>query len=377
MQITILIVDDVKANLFSLRALLHNINDTFNIIEANNGEEALEQTINNSIDLVILDIQMPIMDGFEVAHFLKSNNLTKDIPIIFLTAAFKSNEFIEKGFKLGAVDYLTKPIDEYQFTNRITLYTKLFNQTKENRKKDQLMFQQSKMASMGDMLANIAHQWRQPLSCISTAASGLKLRKELGVLTEKEIEKDLTHIVNLTQHLSKTIDDFRTFFRQEKDKVEFKLSDALNKSLSIVEILFEYEGIEFEVSCEDLTLYSYENELIQVFLTILNNSKDAMSGELTPRIIFINTHIKDEQLEIKIRDNAGGVPTDIIHNIFEPYFTTKHESQGTGIGLYISNEIIGKHMKGTINVRNVEFEYKKNHYIGAEFIINIPIIPKL
>ena len=239
MHIKILIVDDVQANLIALRALLEVVNKDFVIKEALNGEEALEQVLNDKIDLIILDIQMPIMDGFEVAKFLKSNNLTKDIPIIFLTAAFKSDDFMEKGFDLGAVDYLTKPINENLFINRISLYTKLIIERNNNMIKDKLMFQQSKMASMGEMLSNIAHQWRQPLSSISTTASGLALLRDSEQLSEKDLMSGLDNIVEVTQYLSQTIDDFRTFFKQDKDKSEFNVARLLNKSIIIIKNIYK------------------------------------------------------------------------------------------------------------------------------------------
>ncbi len=375
MQIKILIVDDVKANLISLKAILEEIDDEFEIIEANSGEEALEIVLMHTVDLIILDIQMPIMDGFEVAKFIKSNKLTRDIPIIFLTAAFKSEEFVQKGFELGAVDYLTKPINEYQLTNRISLYANLFRQMSENRRKDRIMFQQSKMASMGDMLANIAHQWRQPLSAISTLASGLKLKTEMDLFEEEnELVDELEHIVSLTQHLSKTIEDFRTFFRQENDMYLINLEKVINKSLYIIDILFKNKGIEIIYSLESVSFKSYENELIQVLLTMLNNAKDALEIQNDKeKLIFITTKSNESNISIIIKDNAGGVPLDIIDKVFEPYFTTKHQSQGTGIGLYIANEIIVKHMKGQIHVQNVSYTHHNKQYIGAEFTITLPI----
>lgn len=373
MQIKILIVDDVKANLISLRAILEEIDENFLIIEANSGEEALEQVLNYQVDLVILDIQMPIMDGFEVAQFLKSNNLTKDIPILFLTAAFKSEEFVQKGFELGAVDYLTKPINKHKLINRINLYTKLFREMQENRQKDRLMFQQSKMAAMGDMLATIAHQWRQPLSAISSRSSGLSLMFSMGTASNEEIKEELDNINKITQYLSSTIDDFRTFFRTDKDKSKFKLSESIKKSLAIVEVLFEDSNINIITNLDDeIELYTYENEFLQVLLTLFTNAKDALDDKIHDRYIFITTEQNDGEFILKIKDNAGGVPLDIMDKIFEPYFTTKHQSQGTGIGLFICNEIIVKHMKGKIGVKNIDFKYDGHSYIGAEFSIRLP-----
>lgn len=372
MQIKILIVDDVQANLIALRALLEVVNKDFVIKEALNGEEALEQVLNDKIDLIILDIQMPIMDGFEVAKFLKSNNLTKDIPIIFLTAAFKSDDFMEKGFDLGAVDYLTKPINENLFINRISLYTKLIIERNNNMIKDKLMFQQSKMASMGEMLSNIAHQWRQPLSSISTTASGLALLRDNEQLSEKDLMSGLDNIVEVTQYLSQTIDDFRTFFKQDKDKSEFNVARLLNKSISIIQNIYKKYNIHIISNFDEtLNMRTYKNELIQVFMTLLTNAKDALHDIEGEKLVFVEILSDADNIIIKIRDNADGIPLDIIDKIFEPYFTTKHQTQGTGIGLFIANEIIVNHMKGKITAKNVSYEHNHKVYIGAEFVLTL------
>ncbi len=373
MQTTILIADDVETNLITLRSLLLDINTNLEIIEAQDGEVVLDKVLKHEIDLIILDIQMPLLNGFQVASFLKTNNLTKDIPIIFLTAIFKDEEFINRGFKLGAVDYLTKPINEFQLTNKINLYIRLFNQIKLIKQKEKKYYQESKINSIEDILANIAHQWRQPLNSISTVASGLKMKQELNILKEPELNDNLVHIVNLTQHLSKTIDDFRTFFIKDKKKTRFEIEPIIKKALNIVELVLEEKRIQVEIICDLLTINSYENELTQVILIILNNAKDAFIKDFDNKLILISAHLINSNLIIKIKDNAGGIPSDIINNIFEPYFTTKHQSQGTGIGLYIANEIIIKHMEGSFIAKNTHFKHNNIDCFGAEFIINLPI----
>ena len=374
MQITILIVDDIEANLISLEALLKEYDDNFNIILAKSGEEALEFSLTKKIDLIILDIQMPGMDGFEVAKFLKSNNNTKDIPIIFLTAAFKSEEFVRKGFELGAVDYLTKPVDENQLINRVSLYSKLIKEIEKNREKDTILYQQSKMAAMGEMLGNIAHQWRQPLSAISTAASGIKMRMNFGKISEDEIKEDLDSIVDFTQHLSQTIDDFRNFFKQQKEKEEFDIADAVEKDLNIVEASFRNNNIEIIKSFKPCKITTAKNEFTQAILNILNNAKDAIvQNQKDNGLLFITIRKEGNNAVIYIKDNGGGVSKDIKDKIFEPYFTTKHKSQGTGIGLYMTNKIIKSHLKGSIDVENCTYNYKGKSYTGAQFKISLPL----
>ncbi len=370
----ILIVDDVKTNLISLRALLEDIDSSFVLIEANSGEEALEKVLINEIDLILLDVQMPTMDGFEVAELIKSNNQTKHISIIFLTAIFKAEEFINKGFALGAVDYLTKPIDENLFINRITLYSKLHNEVIKNRKKDQLMFQQAKMAALGDMISNISHQWRQPLSAISTTASGIILKKSIDNLTSNDLDKELENIIEITKYLSRIIDDFRTFFKKDAEKLEYTLPTLLNKSISLVKVLYDNAEIKIIKNIQDdISLYIYENELIQILINLFTNASHALDDVIYEKLIFLDAYVDDSNMVIiKIKDNAGGIKNDILTKVFEPYFTTKHESQGTGLGLYIANEIITKHMSGKIEVENSSYIYNNIDCTGALFTLTLP-----
>jgi len=375
MLIDILIVDDVKANLISLEALLESIDSGFNIIKANSGIEALEYALTVKPKLIILDIQMPEMDGFEVAQLLKANNNTADIPIIFLTAAFKSEEFIEQGFVLGAVDYLTKPIDEHQFANRINLYTKLIKSVEENRQKDLILNEQSKLVSMGEMIGNIAHQWRQPLSVISTGITGMQIEKEYGLLTDEKFEKTCTAINNNAQYLSKTIDDFRNFVKGDRTRKKFNLKSDIDSFLHLVEGTITKNNIKIVLDLdESIVVDGYENELTQCLINIFNNAKDILlSNEEDNRLIIITTREENGEILIKIKDNGGGIENKVIKRVFEPYFTTKHQSQGTGLGLHMTYNLIVDGMNGGIDVYNREFEYNSYKQKGAEFVIKFSI----
>ena len=248
------------------------------------------------------------------------------------------------------------------------LENKIKYEVEKNIKKDRILSRQSKMASMGEMLENIAHQWRQPLSVISTGASGLKLQKEMNQLSDKEFEETLEAIIKTSSYLSSTIDDFRYFFKPQKQKEEFEIKHAIEKSLDLLSTNFK--EIKIVKNIQNQKIYGFENELIQVFINIFNNAKDAFFASTEKqKFIFIDTYKKHEDLVIKIKDNAGGIPEDIINKISEPYFTTKHKSQGTGIGLYMCEEILRKHMNATLDIQNVQFEYEGAKYKGAMFII--------
>lgn len=237
-------------------------------------------------------------------------------------------------------------------------------------KQQDILAQQAKLASMGEMIANIAHQWRQPLSSISSNATSMLVQQEVNVLDNESIKKGLTGINIKAQYLSSTIDDFRNFLSQDTIPSNFYIKDTINKVLSIIGVTANQE-INIITQIQNAKINSFENELIQVLINILNNSKDALEGIKNDKCIFITTVSSQNNLVIKIKDNAGGINKKIISKIFEPYFTTKHQFQGTGIGLYMSEQMITKHMKGTIEVSNTKFIYKDKKYLGAEFIIKL------
>jgi signal transduction histidine kinase len=249
------------------------------------------------------------------------------------------------------------------------LEKKFQNYKIEINKQQHILSQQSKMAAMGEMLGNIAHQWRQPLSVITTLASGMKLQKEFDCLDDETFNKSIENINNSALYLSNTIDDFRNFFRTDKEEVKFKIKDIFEKVLKLTEAQFKNNNIVLISDIKDYELFGYENEFIQALINILNNAKDALEAINTEKLIFISTYEKDNKAFIKITDNANGIDNEIIDKVCEPYFTTKHQSKGTGIGLYMTEEIIVKHMKGNLLIRNVDFTYKNNNYKGTEVTI--------
>ncbi|MEA3512447.1 MAG: ATP-binding protein, partial [Campylobacterota bacterium] len=275
--------------------------------------------------------------------------------------------------KASIIPVLNDSGEIYEF---IAIKLDITNETVTREKlkeKEKLLIQQSKMASMGEMLENIAHQWRQPLSTISTASSGLHIQKELDIPITKEKElKLLDTITNTSQYLSQTIDDFRDFFNSNKEKNRFNLKDIYQKTLNLVNSKFISLKIEIIEEIQDIKITSLDNEIIQVIMNLLNNARDVLeTKEDQKRLIFVEIYkdIDEKNVIIKIKDNAGGIPTEIIDKVFDPYFTTKHKSQGTGIGLYMCQEMIVKHMNGTICASNVAYTYDSIEYKGAEFKI--------
>ena len=193
------------------------------------------------------------------------------------------------------------------------------------------------------------------------------------MLSDDDFYSTLVAINTSAQHLSSTIDDFRDFFNPSNNKIsEFNISETFIKTLTLVKAQFTAKNIEIIQNIEEYQISSIQNELIQVLINILNNARDALlTIENQRRLIFINTSSKDNMLYIEIKDNAGGIKEEIIDRIFEPYFTTKHQSQGTGIGLYMSKEIVEKHLDGKLLVSNEKYNYENVDYFGAKFTIEI------
>ncbi|WP_298750430.1 PAS domain S-box protein [uncultured Arcobacter sp.] len=231
---------------------------------------------------------------------------------------------------------------------------------------------QSKLASMGEMIGNIAHQWRQPLSMISTIASGILVKNELNITDNVDVSSNMEKIISQTKYLSNTIDDFRNFIKENNDKERISLVNTIEKSLSIIKPSISNNHINLIVNLkDDIYIDGFENQLIQAFINILNNAKDALKEKTVDKdkLIFVETQFIKDELFLIIKDSAGGIKDDIIHKIFEPYFTTKHKSIGTGIGLSMAYQIIAEHHNATIEVFNSTYEYNDKTHTGAYFQI--------
>ncbi len=229
----------------------------------------------------------------------------------------------------------------------------------KNSKKDLMIFRQAKSALMGEMIGNIAHQWRQPLNSIGATMMKLELINEMKYDDSKEIVKIVDDTNQSLQYMSKTIDDFRNFFSPSQNKEEFFVHKVIDEAISIVKVQLDNLGVELTIDDQDgnIKVYGHKSELVQVLLNIINNSKDAVSSMLKLNTEYkpkINIIIKDtnQDVVITIEDNAGGISNNIIEKIFDPYFTTKFKSKGTGIGLYMSKMIIEKDMQGSLSVQN-------------------------
>ena len=235
----------------------------------------------------------------------------------------------------------------------------------EIRKKDELLSQQAKLAAMGEMIGNIAHQWRQPLNVIAGNIQFLKDDYEDGMIDEEFLNTFIHENMETIRFMSKTIDDFRDFFRTDKVKGNFKILACIDKPINIVKPQLSEHHIELEISGDDFIINGLEGEFQQVILNVVNNARDVLlENRVQNAKIKVETKIEGEKGIVTIQDNAGGIPKDVINRIFEPYYTTKEQGKGTGIGLYMSKMIIVDNMKGKFSAFNLNdgacFEIKLN-----------------
>jgi len=235
------------------------------------------------------------------------------------------------------------------------------------------LIQSEKMASLGEMIGNIAHQWRQPLSTISTTISSMQVQKEIGILDDETFEVSCERTLENVDYLSKTIDTFRNFIKGEKVYREFVLQDEIAQAVGISSSILKDNNILLidNINYKDkIKVRMTTGELPQVIINILNNAKDILlEKDISLPSVEISMNVEDSKVIIKIEDNAGGVPDNIITKIFEPYFTTKHQSQGTGLGLHMSYQIIHDSLNGQL--------YVKNSDKGAVFFIELPLDSKI
>lgn len=287
---------------------------------------------------------------------------------LFITFHFRKLYYLQEKI----VEKKTKELKE--LNNNLEQKIKL--EVAKNRKKDIIMFQQARFASLGEMLNNIAHQWRQPLGSITMIIQSFQTKMRVNKLSPEFVEQKVKDALLLAQNMSNTLDDFKNFFSPNRSKNSFFIKDCVEHSIELSKYFLNKENIKIDLIVKkDKQITTFYNELSHTLLNIISNSKDALVSSVNKndRIIKIIVNSKKNFLFINIIDNGGGVPDDILPKIFEPYYTTKYKSAGTGIGLYMSKQIIEKHLNGEISCKNIKLEVNKKVFKGASFTITIPI----
>jgi len=413
----ILIVDDDEICRNFLERIL--LEQGYQVEGVPNGKQALDLAAQEPPELIISDILMPELDGFELCRRVKTDDRLRNIPFVFYSAIFVAEEDERLALKLGASRFLVKPMELDCFVKMIrdvirehqqmllpvpdrpladrrelerlqmdalkrrleqkvaelarerqtrkkreedyrelenTLQQLIGQAVEEERKKDDQAIIDGRQAVMGEMINNLAHQWRQPINMLGLLAQDLYLSYKHGALTKGIIEGNLKKTMELVKGMSRTIEDFRTFFKPDRQKVDFKVVPVISKVQSLVQGSFEAKQIGIKVEASgDPVVTGYPGEFSQVILNILLNARDAFP-ELQAqqqRVVSVQVEVQDDRTVITISDNAGGIPGEIIGKVFDPYFTTKGPDRGTGVGLFMSKSIIEKNMGGSLTVRNV------------------------
>ena len=340
---------------------------------AKNGQDGLEKYKQYKPDIVISDIKMPVMNGIEMAKLIKQ--IQPNQHIIFTTAHSESAFFMD-AIEMHVDGYILKPIDYELLENKIRLIIDQIILKQQYHLQQELLNQQelemlaqAKNAQMGELIGNIAHQWRQPLSIITTAASGIQIRKKMGIVDEKYEEELLEAINQNGQYLSTTIDKFTNYVNEQKVIKKVIIQDRINIALDIVGGSLSEYGIKVINNYDEkdpIEVKIIIGELSQVIINIINNAKDILlHNNIDNKLITIDLEKTNQDIIISIQDNGGGIPLDIIDKIFDPYFTTKHKSQGTGLGLHMSKTIIEKNINGKLSCENRDD--------GAVFYIKLPL----
>ena len=365
-KFTVLLVDDVHENIYSLKLMIEDSFDV-NIYSALSAQEGIKILMKENIDLILTDVQMPEIDGFEFVEYLKNIDRTKDIPVIFITGIYDKDEYQTKGYNLGAVEYITKPIHDGLLTSKLKVYIDIFEKRKKDESqlvtKDKILIHQSKMATMGEMIGVIAHQLKQPLNILSLYCNDVKDSYKFNEINDNFIDEFSKNTNLQIKFLSETIDDFRDFFNPNKEKREFNIKDAINRSIKLLGNRLSSNGINLNIELEDEKVYGIETELNQVVLNIINNSIDAfIERNIENKEINVSVFSKKSYTILIIEDNAGGVKLDNLEKLFDPYYTTK--STGTGTGLYMVKLVIKNSFSGDLKISNTQK--------GLRYVIALP-----
>jgi PAS domain S-box-containing protein len=310
------------------------------------------------------------------------DGVTRDIEDMFIR---KSGEHFDVHIKVAPIiksDKITgavvvfqdirqrKELEENMESINKYLHKKVKEETEKRLEKEHLLIQQSKLASMGEMISNIAHHWRQPLNMLAIDVQDVEMAYDANELDKEYLHKFKETSMATIKNMSKTIDNFKGLYSPDSEKENFYIKEAIHSAVSIVQENLQSLNIRTEIiePKDDIEFYGYKNELSQVVVNILNNSKDILSSKHDmgeAGMIKIGITKNEESLKISLTDNGGGIPNDIIERVFEPYFTTKYKAQGVGLSLYISKLIIEHDMNGKLSVHNIAD--------GACFEIDLPL----
>ncbi len=355
----ILIVDDNETNILLLKSMLED--DGYQHILTSTGAKDTYAILDKEpIDLILLDVMMPDIDGIEACKTIRESEKHKDISIIMVTAD-DTDETLTKSFDAGANDFTTKPINFINLNTRIKSVLSL-------KEKDAIILNQTRATAMNDIIDTISQQWTKPLLNIN------KIVHDLETLCKKEqpnielIKEGLQGIGSSSIGLSKTIDVFRKISKIEQKQVHTDINKLLIYTLKIIQDSYKSNHITLQFKEENQInkIMVYPNELVRVLLNIFINSQEAFASQKQnlKKIVQVVISQTQEYTSISIKDNAGGIKEENMKHVFDPYFSTKKEKQGSGLGLYSCKQIIEQHLQGSVEIIS-----KKN---TTELLVTLP-----
>lgn len=302
----------------------------------------------------------------KIYNKIQKEGLITNVPIILNNSSYELSGTLFKNLNNNYIKIIFKDVTKHE-EKKVQLQEEVNQEIKKRLDNEYILMQQSKLAMMGEMIAHIAHQWRQPLSSIGGIFMNLEASYNFGELTEDYLNSRIKNGNELLKYMSRTIDDFSNFFEPNREKELFNAYDCIKNAVNIIDMSLTYNHIKIKIdkTKDDYPICGYASEFSQVILNILINSKDALCEvNSKKRNILINLKKGKKFITVTIEDNAGGIKQEIINKVFDMYFTTKKE-EGTGLGLYISKLIIETRLKGNIKVQNSK--------VGAKIVIKIPI----
>lgn len=323
-----------------------------------------------AVGVYLDDIENEIQSKRKDLEWNIENQIRQNIVLflLFLTIAIVVSIFISQEIDTVLKNYQRKVSEDAKLLEELnsTLQNRVQEEIEKNREKEQLLVEKSRFIALGEMISNIAHQWRQPLSELSSILMNIKLKHRIGALDTDTMQKKADEADKVLDYMSHTIDDFRNFFMPKKEKETFELHNIMDSVMTIISSSLENNNINVNIIIDKkITVNTYLNEYQQVVLNIMTNAKDILiENNIKDAFIKIIAYEENDSIVLSVEDNGGGIRTHPKNKVFEPYFTTKSHADGTGIGLYMSKVIIDKNMNGKLKVRNTK--------IGAKFSIYIP-----
>lgn len=387
----ILIVDDLPA---SIKTIARKLEEHYLVTAATSGAEALEIVRDSLPDLILLDIMMPEMDGYEVCRLLKKDENTQSIPVIFITAKTEKEDE-EKGFALGAVDYLTKPVNPAILLARVKTHLELkrhrdnlekmvgertielnraltlLKAKKESDFRRSAEIHSGRLSILGELATSMAHEINQPLNILSITLQGWRLLDRKGVLTTEKMLSDVQIMLDNVVRITRLVDHVRTLGRTSQDKCSVNLGEIVPNALSLcrMQLLNQKISVNLDLDSKVSSVNAVESEVEQVLLNLLSNSRYVLAekketDEMFEPYINISLYQEGASVCLSVEDNGGGVDPMTEENIFDHFYTTKPAGQGTGLGLNICKDLMQK-FQGDLILKNKPGQ-------GACFVISLP-----